>query len=33
MIFNPMPNEVLDANDVLVMLGKVEDMKRMNEII
>ncbi len=33
MIFNPLPNEVLDANDVLVMLGKVEDMKRMDEII
>jgi voltage-gated potassium channel len=33
MIFNPMPTEVLDANDVLVMLGKVEDMRRMNEII
>ncbi len=33
MIFNPQPAEVLDENDVIVMLGKKEDMERMGEII
>jgi len=33
MIFNPLPNEVLEGNDVLVMLGKRDEMKRMSEFI
>jgi voltage-gated potassium channel len=33
MIFNPQPTEVLDSNDVIVVLGKTEDTKRMNEEI
>jgi voltage-gated potassium channel len=31
LIFNPQPSEVLEADDTLVVLGKIEDMKRMNE--
>lgn len=33
MIFNPQSSECLDANDVLVVLGKKEDMNRMREVI
>ncbi|MCU0847603.1 MAG: potassium channel protein [Spirochaetes bacterium] len=33
MIFNPQPAEVLSARDVLVLLGKKDDMKRLSEII
>jgi voltage-gated potassium channel len=33
MIFNPMPSETLKANDVLVVLGKHEDVTRMNRIL
>ncbi len=33
MIFNPRPDEILGENDVLVMIGKHDDMIRMNEII
>ncbi len=33
MIYNPQPTEVLDSNDVLVVLGKKEDMDRMNEAL
>lgn len=33
MIFNPLPTEELDAEDVIVVLGKKEDLKRMNEIV
>jgi voltage-gated potassium channel len=33
MIFNPVPQEKLDANDVLVVLGKKEDVARMNTVI
>lgn len=33
MIFNPQSSERLDANDLLVVLGKKEDMKRMREVI
>ena len=33
MIFNPMPSEKLEAGDVLVVIGKKEDLKRMSEII
>lgn len=30
MIFNPTPNEILEAGDILVAIGKTEDLKRMN---
>ena len=33
MIFNPVPSEVLDGGDVIVVLGKQEDLKRMSEIL
>ncbi len=33
MIFNPQPGEVLEGNDILVVLGKKEDMKRMGDVI
>ncbi len=33
MIFNPLPYEILELNDVIVVLGKKEDMDRMNQII
>jgi voltage-gated potassium channel len=33
MIFNPMPSEKLEAGDVLVVIGKKEDLTRMNEVI
>lgn len=34
LIFNPQPAEVLEADDTLVVLGRVDDMKRMgNEIL
>jgi voltage-gated potassium channel len=33
MIFNPLPVEVLGANDTLVVLGKVQDLQRMSENI
>jgi voltage-gated potassium channel len=33
MIFNPMPLELLEAGDVIVLIGKKDDLKRMNEII
>ena len=33
MIFNPMPSEKLEAGDVLVVIGKKEDLKRMNSVI
>jgi voltage-gated potassium channel len=33
MIFNPAPTEKLDADDVIVVLGKREDLKRMREIM
>lgn len=33
MVFNPMPKEVLDAGDVLVVLGKRDDLKRMSEVM
>ena len=32
MIFNPMPLETLEAGDVIVLIGKKDDLKRMNEI-
>ena len=33
MIFNPKPLETLEAGDVIVLLGKKDDLKRMNEIL
>ena len=33
MVFNPMPSETLDAGDVLVVLGKTEDVKRMYNVL
>ena len=33
MIFNPIPSETLKASDVLVVLGKHEDVTRMNQIL
>jgi len=33
MKFNPIPQEVLEANDVLVMLGKIADLQKINAII
>ncbi len=33
MIFNPMPTEILDAGDILVVLGKKEVMEKMNEVM
>jgi voltage-gated potassium channel len=33
MIFNPVPSEKLEANDVLVVIGQKEDLIRMNEVV
>jgi voltage-gated potassium channel len=33
MIFNPQPVEIIEANDILVVLGKTDDMKRMGSTI
>ena len=33
MIFNPMPSETLEAGDVIVLIGKKDNLKRMNEIL
>lgn len=33
MIFNPLPSETLEAGDVIVLIGKKDDLKRMNEIL
>jgi len=33
MIFNPTPSEKLDAGDVIVVLGKREDLHRMRDIM
>lgn len=33
MIFNPQPSEKLDADDVIVVIGKKEDLRRMSEIL
>lgn len=33
MIFNPQPTVVLRENDILVVLGKIEDLKRMGEVL
>ncbi len=33
MIFNPVPSEILEAGDVIVLIGKKDNLKRMNEIL
>lgn len=33
MIFNPIPSERLDSDDILVVLGKKEDMEKMHEVL
>jgi voltage-gated potassium channel len=33
MIFNPIPSERLEAGDVIVVMGKKEDLKRMTEVL
>jgi voltage-gated potassium channel len=33
MVFNPTPSERLEAGDVIVVLGKKEDLKRMNTVL
>ncbi len=33
MIFNPMPSETLEAGDVIVVIGKREDLQRMNALM
>ncbi len=33
MIFNPMPSEQLKIGDVLVVMGKKEDLQRMTEVL
>ena len=33
MVFNPGPSEKLEAADVIVVIGKKEDMKRLNEVL
>jgi len=33
MIFNPMPTETLENGDVLVLIGKKDDLKRMNKVL
>jgi voltage-gated potassium channel len=33
MVFNPMPTETLEAGDVIVLIVKKEDLKRMNAVL
>ena len=33
MIFNPMPSETLEIGDVIVVIGKKEDLKRMSVVV
>ena len=33
MVFNPKPTETLEAGDVIVVLGKKEDLRRMRDIL
>ena len=33
MVFNPIPSETLEVGDVIVMIGKKEDLKRMSDIM
>jgi K+/H+ antiporter YhaU regulatory subunit KhtT len=33
MKFNPQSNEILEEGDVLVMLGRIDDLEKINKII
>ncbi len=33
MIFNPMPTEIIDSGDIIVVLGKHDDLKRMHSVL
>jgi voltage-gated potassium channel len=33
MVFNPTPTEKLESEDTIVVIGKKEDLKRMNEVL
>jgi voltage-gated potassium channel len=33
MVFNPVRSEMLEAGDVIVVIGKREDLKRMNTVL
>jgi K+/H+ antiporter YhaU regulatory subunit KhtT len=33
MVFNPMPSETLEAGDVIVVIGKKEDLTRMHWVM
>ena len=33
MVYNPMPSEVLEEDDVIVVIGKKDDLKRMNDVL
>ena len=33
MVFNPTPTEILEAGDVIVVIGKKEDLKRMGQVL
>jgi K+/H+ antiporter YhaU regulatory subunit KhtT len=33
MVYNPKPSETLEDGDVIVVLGKKEDLKRMNAVL
>ena len=33
MVFNPTPSETLEAGDVIVVIGRSEDLKRMSDIM
>lgn len=33
MVFNPKPSDTLAAGDVIVVIGKIEDLKRMSEVL
>jgi voltage-gated potassium channel len=33
MVYNPMPSEALEAGDVIVVIGKKEDLRRMHTVV
>ena len=33
MVFNPGPHAIIDAEDVIIAIGKQEDMKRMRQVL
>jgi voltage-gated potassium channel len=33
MVYNPMPSEVFEEDDVIVLIGKKDDLKRMNDVL